>query len=75
VEVGWFFTYVLPVLTVLAVGLLGTTRRIGFWAALLLSVLLTPIGGFLVTLISGPKRPRPTQKPKGKAKILRARNG
>jgi UPF0716 family protein affecting phage T7 exclusion len=51
-----FFLYVLPILTVLAVGLLGSTRRIGFWLAIILSVVLTPIGGFLVALISGPKR-------------------
>ncbi|WP_434047927.1 MULTISPECIES: hypothetical protein [Sorangium] len=55
---SWLFMYALPLLTVLAVGLLGTTRRIGFWGALLVAVLLTPVGGFIVTLISGPKRLR-----------------
>jgi len=50
------FVYVLPILTVLAVGLLGSTRRIGFWLAILLSIVLTPIGGFLIALISGRKR-------------------
>lgn len=50
------FLYVLPVLTVLAVGLLGSTRKIGFWIAVILSVVLTPIGGALITMISGPKR-------------------
>ena len=49
------FVFGLPIATVLAVGLLGSTRRIGFWPAIILSVLLTPIGGFLVALISGPK--------------------
>jgi hypothetical protein len=47
----------LPILTVLAVGLLGRTRRIGFWPAVLLSIILTPVGGFIVALVSGPKFP------------------
>ena len=54
-----FFALGLPVLTVLAVGLLGRTRQIGFWTALFLSILLTPVGGFLVTLLSGPKQWKP----------------
>lgn len=56
---------VLPVLTALAVGLLGTTRRVGFWGGLILSILLTPIGGFIVTLISGPRRPPRPRLSKG----------
>ncbi len=51
-----FFLWFLLILTVLAVGLLGRIRRIGFWGAVILSVLFTPIGGFLVALISGPKK-------------------
>ena len=58
-ETRWAFVLVLPIVTVLAVGLLGSTRRIGFWVAILLAVVLTPVGGFLVALISGPKRIRP----------------
>ena len=61
-----FFIYGLPIATVLAVGLLGSTRRVGFWIAIVLSVVLTPIGGLLVALISGPKRrhraPHPAKK-------------
>jgi uncharacterized membrane protein YvlD (DUF360 family) len=57
-----FSVVVLPVLTVLAVGLLGSTRRIGFWLALLLSIVLTPIGGLIVALISGPSRRKPARK-------------
>ena len=53
----------LPVLTVLAVGLVGSTRRLGFWLTLLLSIVLTPIGGFFVAFLSGP-RSRPHRKPK-----------
>jgi UPF0716 family protein affecting phage T7 exclusion len=61
-----FFIVALPVTTILAVGLLGSTRRIGFWAALILAILLTPVGGFIVALISGrgrrkPKRRQPEQ--------------
>ncbi len=51
-----FFIFFLLILTVLAVGLLGRIRRIGFWGAIIFSVLLTPLGGFLVALISGPKK-------------------
>jgi UPF0716 family protein affecting phage T7 exclusion len=51
-----FFIYILPVVLVLVVGALGSTRRIGFWAALILAILLTPIGGGIVALISGPRR-------------------
>ncbi|AKT43459.1 hypothetical protein [Chondromyces crocatus] len=53
------FLYGLPILTVFAVGLLGSTRRIGFWLAVILSVVLTPIGGFVVALLSGPKKYKP----------------
>lgn len=59
-ELGRLFDdYVFPVLKVLAVGLLGRERRIGLWGALILSVILTPIGGLLVTLLSGPRPPSP----------------
>jgi Sec-independent protein secretion pathway component TatC len=51
-----FFIYVLPVITVITVGLLGSTRRIGFWLALILAIVLTPVGGFLAALILGPKK-------------------
>lgn len=56
-EITSFFVYMLPVLTVLAVGMLGSTRRIGFWLALILAIVLTPVGGFIAALISGPKKP------------------
>jgi hypothetical protein len=55
-ELAPIFRYVLPVVLIFTVGLLGRTRRIGFWGAFILSILLTPIGGFLVALISGAKR-------------------
>lgn len=56
-EIAPFLITLLPILAVLAVGMLGTTRRIGFWPAVLLSVVLTPLGGFIAALISGPKKP------------------
>jgi len=62
VELGWFFIYVLPVITLIVVCLLGRTRRIGFWGALAVSLLLTPVGGFIAALVSGPKRYPASQK-------------
>jgi hypothetical protein len=59
-----FFVIVLPIVTVLAVGLLGGTRRIGFWLALILGVVLTPIGGFLVALLSGQRKPKQPRRAK-----------
>jgi hypothetical protein len=57
---AWFFIYLLPILTALVVGLLGRTRRIGFILAVVASILLTPLGGFILTLLLGPKK-RPPQ--------------
>lgn len=51
-----FFIIGVPILTTIVVGLLGRTRRIGFWGAIIASILLTPIGGFIVALLSGAKR-------------------
>ncbi len=57
-DVSPFFIYGLPVLTVLVLGLLGKTRRLGFWPTFLLSLLVTPVVGLLGALISGPRRRR-----------------
>ena len=54
-EFAPFFKIGIPVLLVVTIGLLGRTRRIGFWGAFILSIVLTPVGGFLIALISGPK--------------------
>jgi UPF0716 family protein affecting phage T7 exclusion len=62
------FIYVLPIVTLLAVAMLGTTRRLGFWWTLLASILLTPIIGFALALLSGPQRRKP-----GRARALSAR--
>lgn len=53
----------LPVLLLLAVGLVGSTRRLGFWWTLLFAVLLTPIAGFLFAALSGARRPKRRRKP------------
>jgi len=67
-ELAPLFNYGLPVLIIFTIGLLGRTRRVGFWGAFILSILLTPIGGFLVTLISGPKPiGKPAPRPKTQA--------
>ncbi|MDC0674554.1 hypothetical protein [Nannocystis radixulma] len=55
-ELTLLFVYALPVVTLLALGLLGTTRRLGFWWTVLLSIVLTPIGGFIATQFSGPRQ-------------------
>jgi hypothetical protein len=55
-DVSPFFLYGLPILTLLVLGLLGKTRRLGFLPTMLLSVLATPIVGLLCALLSGPRR-------------------
>jgi len=59
-----FFIVILPVVLVVTVGLLGSTRRIGFWLGLILGIVLTPVGGALVALISGPKKYKPPKQPR-----------
>lgn len=46
----------IPVSCVLAVGLVGSKRGIGFWWAVALAILLTPIGGFIAAILSGAPR-------------------
>jgi hypothetical protein len=74
-ELDPLFTYGLPFLTAFAVGLLGRTRRIGFWGGVFFSILLTPLGGFLVALVSGAKRieeePAPKPLPAGSSEKKR----
>lgn len=43
---------------VLILSFLGITRRIGFWGTFFASILLTPLGGLLLLVISGPSVPR-----------------
>lgn len=64
-ELAPFFRYGLPVIIVFVIGLLGRTRRVGFAGAIVLSIVLTPIGGFLVTVLSGPKS---IKQPKSRSK-------
>jgi hypothetical protein len=64
-SVSRFFIYVLPIVTILFIGLLGKTRRIGFLLAVIASILLTPVGGFVLTMLLGPKRvERPADRPR-----------
>lgn len=63
-----FFISILPVVTVLAVGALGSTCRIGFWPALLISIVSTPVGGTIAALISGRKRIKAKPLPKRASK-------
>ncbi len=46
------------ILTNLVVGLLGSTRRLGFWGAFFAAWVITPIGAALLVLASGKKRRR-----------------
>jgi hypothetical protein len=58
-----FLIIALPVLLVLAVGLVGSTRRLGFWLTVIASIFLTPIGGFLLAFLSGPRRRKKPSPP------------
>ena len=53
-----FFVLLLPALILVAVGMIGSTRRLGFWATFIVSILLTPIVGFIAAVLSGPRYPR-----------------
>lgn len=57
-----FFIYALPILLVLMVALVGSSRRLGFWLTLVAAVALTPVGGFILALISGPKHRKPRRR-------------
>jgi hypothetical protein len=50
-----FFIIVLPLAVLITLGLIGSTRRSGFWLTLVLGVILTPVGGFVVAWLSGPR--------------------
>ena len=75
-ELAPFFRYLFPIGIIFMIGLLGRTRRVGFWWAFVLSIVLTPIGGFIVTVASGPKpiQPRNTRG-KTQAKTANTSNG
>lgn len=49
-------------LTSVVVGLLGTTRRIGFFFPFFASFLITPLGAALLVIISGRRVRRSTRK-------------
>ncbi len=54
----------LPILTLIAVGLLGSTRRIRWWGAILGALVLTPVGGFIAAILSGPRREKRKAPPR-----------
>ena len=63
-SVSRFFIYVLPIVTIVLIGLLGRKRRIGFIPAVIASILLSPLGGFALTMLLGPKQvKRPADRP------------
>ena len=57
---------VLVAAIIVVIILLGGTRRLGLRWTLILSILLTPIGGLLFALISGPRRREPKRKSRTK---------
>jgi UPF0716 family protein affecting phage T7 exclusion len=57
-----FFIYFLPVITVVIAALAGSSRRLGFWLTLVLSVVITPLGGYFVAYFFGPRRRRPKRR-------------
>ena len=46
--VPWRFAVLVLVAAPVGAGLVGSTRRLGFWLTILVSIFLTPIGGFVV---------------------------
>ncbi len=66
-SLGTLFIYVLPFILIVLIGLLGKTRRIGLIPAIIASILLSPLGGFLLTMLLGPKR---ETKPDGRPRAL-----
>lgn len=77
-ELEPIFKFGLPAILVVVVGLLGRTRRVGFWGAFVLAIILTPIGGFLVALFSGPKQivvPTPAGKANARPSVQPKKNG
>ncbi len=69
-ELAPVFIYGLPALIVLATALVGSTRRLGFWLTLLLSLVITPVGGFVVALLSGPRRRKPKRRKRGERRPI-----
>ena len=54
----------LLLVTILIVtGLVGSTRRLGFFLTLVASILLTPIGGFVLALLSGSRQRTARRRP------------
>lgn len=60
------FVIGLPILLVLAVGMVASTRRLGFVLGVIASILLTPIGGLVLAIVTGPRQ-RKRSKQRGVA--------
>lgn len=60
------FVIGLPILLVLAVGMVASTRRLGFFLGVIASILLTPIGGLVLAIVTGPRQ-RKRSKQRGVA--------
>lgn len=50
------FLFALTAASILVAGLVGSTRRLGFWITLVLSIFFTPIVGFALAALSGSRR-------------------
>ena len=50
--------FALVIIASLIVGFLGSMKKIGFWGAFFGSLVLTPVVGLLLVLVSAPVRPR-----------------
>ena len=48
--------FALTAASILVAGLVGSTRRSGFWITLIVSIFLTPIVGFALAVLSGSRR-------------------
>ena len=66
-NVAPIFIIGLPILLVLAVGMVASTRRLGFFLGVIASIFLTPIGGFVLAVVTGPRK-RKRSKQGGVAK-------
>jgi len=49
--------FLLIIVASLVIGFLGSMKRIGFWGGFFASMVVTPLGGLLLVLVSGPPKP------------------
>jgi hypothetical protein len=46
----WFIVWVV---FALIVGMMGSDKKIGFWGAFIISLILSPVVGFIIVMVSG----------------------